>query len=150
MPTVVQLASHHAGPAAALWREAGLVRPWNDPEGDFRRAVRGATSAVLGMPDAAGSALRGTVMVGADGHRGWVYYLAVRDADRGRGLGRDLMQAAEEWLRAAGAPKVQLMVRSENAGVIGFYERLGYADQGVAVLGKFLDPELEALRRDGR
>ncbi|RKW70561.1 GNAT family acetyltransferase [Galactobacter caseinivorans] len=154
---VVELGAEHAEAAAALWAEAGLVRPWNDPQGDFLRAVSGRTSAVLGvigMLDDAGAgtaepvpALRGTAMVGADGHRGWVYYVAVRPQDRGQGLGALLMAAAEDWLRQAGAPKVQLMVRTTNAAVVGFYERLGYADQHTSVLGKFLDPELEALRR---
>jgi ribosomal protein S18 acetylase RimI-like enzyme len=57
------------------------------------------------------------------------------------------MQAAEAWLRANNAPKVQLMVRTTNAAVVAFYERLGYSDQSTAVLGKFLDPELEELKR---
>lgn len=86
-------------------------------------------------------------MVGVDGHRGWVYYLAVDPDRQGTGLGRQLMAAAEEWLRGAGAPKVQLMVRGTNRVVLGFYERLGYSDQSTVTLGKFLDPELEELRR---
>lgn len=158
MEIVVELGAEHAEAAAELWRATGLVRPWNDPLGDFLRATSGPTSAVLGVLDdaaagsavespASGTALRATAMVGADGHRGWVYYMAVRPQDQGRGLGALLMAAAEDWLRQAGAPKVQLMVRTSNAAVAGFYERLGYADQETSVLGKFLDPELEALRR---
>ena len=83
--------------------------------------------------------LVGTVMVGHDGHRGWVYYLAVAAAERGSGLGRALMQAAEVWLVARGAVKVQLMVRETNASVTGFYDRLGYTDADVRVLAKRLD-----------
>lgn len=90
--------------------------------------------------------LLGTVMVGHDGHRGWVYYLAVQPGRRGMGLGRELMLAAESWLDQEGIPKLQLMVRGGNSEVIGFYERLGYVDQGVVVLGRFLDDELQALR----
>ena len=48
------------------------------------------------------------------------------------------MTAAEDWLRARGAPKLQLMVRSDNAAALGFYERLGMAAQDVVVLGRFL------------
>lgn len=141
------LRSEHAESAAELWREAGLVRPWNDPIADFERAIHGSASAVLGLQRA--GELVATAMVGVDGHRGWVYYVAVSPAHRGSGLGRAAMDAAEVWLCEAGAPKVQLMVRSTNAAVMGFYERLGYADQETAVLGKFLDPALEALRRTG-
>lgn len=68
---------------------------------------------------------------------------------RGEGLGRDLMAAAESWLRERDVPKVQLMVRGDNAGVLEFYRGLGYGDQGVVTLGRFLDPELEALRTAG-
>jgi len=121
----------------ALWEEAGLTRPWNPPAIDLQRSLDGATSTVLG--GYRDDRLVGTVMVGHDGHRGWVYYLAVAASERGAGLGRELMQAAESWLTANGAVKLQLMVREANAQVIGFYTRLGYADADVRVLGKRLD-----------
>lgn len=78
-------------------------------------------------------------MVGGDGHRGWVYYLATHPDARGQGLGRQLMDAAEAWLRERGLPKIQFMVRRGNDGVIGFYEHLGYETQDVVVLGRRLD-----------
>ena len=77
-------------------------------------------------------------MVGHDGHRGWVYYLAVEENRRGTGLGAHLMSAAENWLREHGAVKVQLMVRSTNEAVLGFYEHLGYEDANVQVRSKRL------------
>lgn len=143
-PLPGSLADH----AVRLWRECGLTRPWNDAEADLARALAGPSSTVLAALDAEG-ALLGTVMVGHDGHRGWVYYLAVSPARRGAGLGRALMQHAERWLAEQDVPKMQLMVRSGNGPVVEFYRRLGYTDQGVTVLGRFLDPELEARRRAG-
>ena len=122
--------------AAALWDQAGLTRPWNPPESDLRRALAGETSTVLGLFDE--KTLVGTVMVGHDGHRGWVYYLAVDESHRGEGLGRQLMLAAEDWLRERGVVKLQLMVRSANAGVLDFYDRLGYEDADVQVRAKWL------------
>jgi ribosomal protein S18 acetylase RimI-like enzyme len=119
-----------------LWEACGLTRPWNDPALDFRRAVEGATSAVLILRD--GEALAASVMVGSDGHRGWVYYLAVAPDRRREGLGRQLMDAAEAWLRDRGAPKLQLMVRTSNAEALGFYEALGLVRQEVVTLGRFL------------
>jgi ribosomal protein S18 acetylase RimI-like enzyme len=81
------------------------------------------------------------VMVGHDGHRGWVYYLAVKRAHRRRGLGRRVMQEAESWLRERGAVKLQLMVRDANAGALGFYRQLGYEGADVTVLARWLvDP----------
>ena len=130
-----------AGPAdeaavIALWEACGLTRPWNDPALDFRRAVGGATSAVLIGRD--GDALIASVMAGCDGHRGWVYYLAVAPDRRREGLGRLMMAAAEAWLRERGAPKLQLMVRGDNEVALGFYEALGLARQDVVTLGRFL------------
>ena len=81
-----------------------------------------------------------TVMVGDDGHRGWVYYLAVEDGRRRRGLGRAMLRAAEAWLAGRGAPKLHLMVRAANAAVLGFYATLGYAPSEVVVLQKTLGP----------
>src|ERR1700733_11594592 len=124
--------------AIRLWQDSGLTRPWNDPEADLRRAAGGGSSGVLAaIGDDDG--LLATAMVGHDGHRGWVYYLAVDAAQRGRGLGRQMMEACEDWVRSREIPKIQLMVRATNRGTIGFYEHLGYADSEVVVLGHRLD-----------
>jgi ribosomal protein S18 acetylase RimI-like enzyme len=123
--------------AVALWHETGLTRPWNDPDADLRRAMAGSTSTVLAARDEAG-ALLGTAMVGHDGHRGWVYYLAVGPGSRRLGLGGALLRACEEWVRARGIPKIQLMVRHTNEDAMAFYEALGYVDGEVVVMGRFL------------
>lgn len=123
----------------ALWRACGLTRPVNDPYLDIADARANPTSTVLvGFVDGEPAA---SVMAGFDGHRGWVYYLAVAPDHRSGGLGRATMTAAEDWLRAAGVRKLRLMVRAGNQGVLGFYAALGYteADAG-AVLGRDLLP----------
>ena len=123
--------------AVTLWRSAGLTRPWNPPEEDFDRACAGDSSVVLGGFE--GVRLVATAMVGHDGHRGWVYYLAV-EADRRRtGCGRALMGAAEAWVRAAGIPKLQLMVRSSNEAALGFYDAVGFGVEDTTVLSRRLD-----------
>jgi ribosomal protein S18 acetylase RimI-like enzyme len=124
--------------AIRLWQDSGLTRPWNDPEADLRRAAGGGSSCVLAVIGDDDSLLA-TAMVGHDGHRGWVYYLAVEATQRGRGLGRQMMEACEDWVRSRGIPKIQLMVRATNRSTIGFYERLGYANSEVVVLGRRLD-----------
>lgn len=121
---------------ATLWDDVGLTRAWNDPFADFDRALAGATSSVLGV--CRDGTVIGTVMVGHDGHRGWVYYLAVAPTHQGKGIGTELMKGAEEWLHARGAVKVQLMVRHSNEEVVGFYERRGYENSPVMVLSKWL------------
>jgi ribosomal protein S18 acetylase RimI-like enzyme len=80
-------------------------------------------------------------MVGFDGHRGWVYYLAVAERHRKRSYGRVLMQEAERLLIERGCPKMNLLVRSSNAGVIEFYRRLGYSLDETVSLGKRLIPD---------
>ena len=118
--------------AVALWEACGLTRPWNDPRADARLALAGETSTILAMRE--DGRLVATAMVGADGHRGWVYYLAVDPARRGARLGEAMMRAAEAWVRARGMPKLQLMVRSDNAAVVAFYKAIGYEAEEVAVL----------------
>jgi ribosomal protein S18 acetylase RimI-like enzyme len=120
-----------------LWRRCGLTRPWNDPFADISQARRAADAVVLVAREAEG--LSATVMVGFDGHRGWIYYLAVDPDCRGAGHGRAMMDAAESWLKARGAPKIQLMVRDDNVAAFGFYDRLGFERQAVVTLGKRLD-----------
>ena len=121
----------------ALWHAAGLTRPWNDPARDFDTALSNPTSTILIARD--GNDLSGTAMVGFDGHRGWVYYLAVATDQRGSGLGRALMAAAEDWLKAKGCVAIRLMVRGDNEGARGFYSAIGYEQQDVITLGKRLD-----------
>lgn len=120
----------------ALWRECGLTRPWNDPQADFARALASQSATVLVAREDSGIAA--SVMVGFDGHRGWVYYLAVAASARRAGLGRALMDAAEAWLRERAAPKIQLMVRGDNQAALDFYAALGMERQDVVTLGRFL------------
>jgi len=121
----------------SLWEACGLTRPWNDATADFRRAVDGATSDILCLEQDGN--LVATVMVGDDGHRGWVYYLGVLPDGRRLGLGRLMMEAAEKWLGERDAPKIQLMVRDDNEQAIGFYKALGYDVQPVVTIGRRLD-----------
>lgn len=130
-----------------LWRRTDLVRPWNDPDRDIDRKLAVADGLLLvaeriaattgDAPDP-GDGLVGTVMVGYDGHRGWINYLAVDPEHQGRGLGRRLVQEAEQRLVVLGCPKVNLMVRSTNPDVVAFYRALGYDVDAVTALGKRL------------
>jgi ribosomal protein S18 acetylase RimI-like enzyme len=123
--------------ATALWHDVGLTRPWNDARSDIDRALRSPASSVLaGTQD---GRLIATAMVGHDGHRGWVYYLAVRRDARRAGVGREMMRACEAWLRDRGVPKLNLMVRGDNQATVDFYRALGYAQDDVLVLSRRLE-----------
>jgi len=134
---LIESSEHDIDAVVALWERCGLTRPWNDPRQDFLKAQAAADAAViLGYED---DSLVGSAMVGYDGHRGWVYYLAVEPSRQRRGYGRALISAAEQWLRDRNAPKLQLMVRDTNADALDFYERLGFERQQVVTLGKWID-----------
>ena len=121
----------------ALWQACGLTRPWNDPASDIALARKGANATVLiGRDD---GAMVATVLVGHDGHRGWVYYLAVSPDHRHKGYGRIMMDAAERWLRERGIEKLQLLVRADNISVKDFYHSLGYTMQERIIYAKWLD-----------
>jgi hypothetical protein len=78
-------------------------------------------------------------MVGHDGHRGWVYYLAVASDVRRQGHGRAMIEASETWLRDRGVPKLNLMVRGEDQAVEDFYRSIGYGTDDVVVFSRRLD-----------
>jgi ribosomal protein S18 acetylase RimI-like enzyme len=122
----------------ALWDACGLSRPHNHGPTDIAFARRGPNSDVLVLEEDA--RVVASVLVGHDGHRGWVYYVAVHPDCRRRGLGTQMMAQAEKWLHAKGIWKMHLMVRTSNAAVRTFYEQLGFADDSVVVLSKRLRP----------
>jgi ribosomal protein S18 acetylase RimI-like enzyme len=119
-----------------LWNECGLVRPWNDPHKDIaRKAAVQPDLFLVGEDDGRVTA---TAMLGFDGHRGWVSYLAVDPSARGLGYAAALMAEGERLLIELGCPKIMLMVRAENAAVVALYEHLDYATESTIVMGKRL------------
>jgi ribosomal protein S18 acetylase RimI-like enzyme len=121
----------------ALWQRCGLTRPWNDPAADIALAQRGPNATILIGRD--GDAIVASVLAGHDGHRGWVYYVAVDPDHSRKGFGRVIMNAAEDWLRHQGIAKLQLLVRRDNAKVKAFYETLDYTEQDRVIYAKWLD-----------
>jgi len=120
----------------ALWDRCNLIVPANDPRQDIRLKLQVQPDLLL--VGALAGAVVATVMVGYDGHRGWINYLAVAPEVQRCGLGRRMMQDAEALLRQRGCPKVNLQVRGSNAGVVDFYRRLGFAVEDRISLGKRL------------
>lgn len=119
-----------------LWRICELTRSWNDPGRDIDRNQADPAGKIFLLKK--DGLIVGSVMVGYDGHRGWVYYLSVHPDHRNRNLGRILMTHSEDYLKALGCPKLNLMVRSSNRLVMEFYERLDYLRDDVTVMSKRL------------
>ncbi len=141
-PTIAPALPQDEEAVVALWTACGLVAPYNDPSADFRFATAGESSAVLVAKDEEGR-IAGSVMVGHDGHRGWLYYVSASPGRRGNGVGGRIVAAAEGWLLAKGVLKAQLLVRETNRGVVDFYEKQGFETTPRTVMAKW-------LRRDGR
>jgi ribosomal protein S18 acetylase RimI-like enzyme len=121
----------------ALWTRCGLVHPSNDPQKDLLRKQKVRGDWLLVARDETG--IVATVMIGYEGHRGWINYLAVCPNRQRRGYGRQLMQEAERLLRAEGCPKINLQVRTTNAQVLAFYKAVGFIQDDVISLGKRLE-----------
>lgn len=119
-----------------LWERCGLIRPWNDPHRDIARKL--SEQPELFLVGHSGEEVIATAMAGFDGHRGWVYYLAVAPEHQKKSYGRKLMRDVERLLRERGCPKVNLQVRSSNEETIAFYRRLGYVQDEVVSLGRRL------------
>lgn len=123
----------------ALWQECGLTRLWNDPVKDIRRKQTDKNGAFWVV--CRGDEVIASVMIGYDGHRGTINYLAIAPAFQRSGLGAELMRRAEAFLIEIGCPKVSFCVRKDNLSVLAFYDRLGYAADDVHFLGKRLIPD---------
>ncbi|NNE64423.1 MAG: GNAT family acetyltransferase [Gammaproteobacteria bacterium] len=119
-----------------LWHECNLVVPWNDPEKDIKRKLNvGGEYFLVGEFE---DELVASVMGGYDGHRGYVNYLVVAPMYRSRGFAHMMMAGIETRLKAAGCPKINLMVRKTNIDTVEFYESLGYRVDQSVILGKRL------------
>ena len=120
----------------ALWNRCGLTRPWNDPYKDISRKMSDNNGAFWVADHA--EVVVASVMIGYDGHRGSINYLAVVPEYQRSGLGAELMRRAEHFLIERGCPKVSFCVRRNNEAVLAFYQELGYEIDDIHFLGKRL------------
>jgi decaprenylphospho-beta-D-ribofuranose 2-oxidase len=139
IPGKMQVRSFQDSDEAAvirLWERCGLLRPWNDASKDIARKLRVQPDLFLvGTID---GVVVASVMAGYDGHRGWINYLAVDPDRRRRGLASLLMAEAQRRLADLGCAKINLQIRRDNRHAIGFYEKVGFAEDAVVSLGKRL------------
>jgi len=143
MLTIRPYESGDRGAVVDLWHRCGLVMPWDDPHRDI--ALKLSVSPELFLVGMLGHRLVATAMLGYEGYRGCVSYLAVEPVFHRQGLGRVMMEAAEQHLASLGCPKINIQVRAANNGTVAFYRRLGYQVDPVTSLGK----RLESDRREG-
>lgn len=139
MLTVRPYADKDFAAVSALWDACELTRPWNDHTRDIAFCRASPNAELLVGVDA--RAIVASVMVGHDGHRGAVYYVAVHPDHRHRGFGRTIMRQAEDWLCTRGVWKLNLMIRADNADVQAFYESIGYETEPRVAMTRRLEPK---------
>ncbi len=134
--TISSYSDQYQNQVIDLWNRSGLTVPWNDPKKDIERKLKDSPDFFyLALLD---DQVIGSSMAGYDGHRGWFYYLGVTPEFRKKGVAGMLIRHGEKLLADQGCPKINLMVRKTNTGVIEFYKSAGYGDDPVLVLSKRL------------
>ncbi len=119
----------------ALWNaEVPAQRRWNDPRESVARKLKVGRD--LFLVALLHQKVVGTLMGGYDGHRGWVYSLAVGAGNRRQGIASKLMKEAERRLRELGCPKVNLQIMPGNDGAIALYQTLGFKIEERVSMGK--------------
>ena len=133
----------HRGKVIALWEAVfGYEAAHNAPALVIDKKL--AVDDGLFLVALAGQAVVGTVMAGYDGHRGWIYSVAVSPAHRRRGVGSQLVRAAERELATKGCVKVNLQIMDGNESVTAFYAALGFAVEKRVSKGKRLPENIPA------
>jgi len=122
-----------------LWKACDLTRPWNNPRKDIERKVQFQPN--LFFVGTVNSKIIASAMAGYDGHRGSVFYLAIDPNQQDLGYGQKLMAHIEVCLAELGCPKLNIVVRSSNDHVLGFYNNLSYVKDDVVSMGKRLIPD---------
>jgi len=123
----------------ALWQECELTRPWNNPLLDIeRKQQQGDSLFLVGELD---KQLMASVMGGYDGHRGWMYYLAISPKHRRCGYASELISHLEQKLIALGCPKLNLQIRKDNIAVQEYYHAIGFTEDAAVSMGKRLIPD---------
>ena len=119
-----------------LWETCNLIVSWNDPEKDILRKL--SVRDDLFILAEINKKIIATAMGGYDGHRGYIYYLAVLPEFQKKGVGSKILSVVEKKLLKIGCPKINLFVRNTNIQVKSFYKKNQYTFQESEIYGKRL------------
>lgn len=137
----------HRSDVIALWRTSfGYDTAHNEPSLviDTKLAMKDDLLFVAVLTgDRVDDAVVGTAMAGYDGHRGWLYSVAVSPEHRQSGIGRQLVMHAEQALSGRGCRKINLQLIQSNAAVAAFYESMGYAVEPRISMGKLVGADMQ-------
>ncbi len=133
---IVRYRSEYQDAVVDLWKRCNLTVPQNDPVEDIQKKLD-FQPALFFIALLNGEPI-GSIMVGYEGHRGWLNYLAVLPNHQKRGYGRKLVEKAIDALKKMSCQKVNLQIRRNNVSAIDFYKHLGFKEDDVTSLGKRL------------
>jgi len=103
-----------------LWQEANAAPSHTDDARSLTRLIEHDPAALL-LAEERGRVV-GSVIAGWDGWRGSIYRLAVAPAHRRRGLGRQLLAAADARLQDSGAVRAHAIVIGTDALATSFWD----------------------------
>ena len=133
------------GEVVALWDACGLNVPHNDPARDIALVQDSVNAALfLGLEE---ERAVGSIMVGHDGHRGWIYRLGIAPDRRKQGLARTLVRHAETWLRERRIRKAEVIIRPSHVEARDFYVRVGYGVEPRLLMARWLEGDSEGSAR---
>jgi GNAT superfamily N-acetyltransferase len=136
----------HREQTIALWRDAfGYLTPHNEPGLVIDKKTGFDDRLFVAVDD---EHVVGTVMAGYDGHRGWIYALAVLPRRRGEGIGSALLDFAERRLAELGCVKINLQIAEGNESIEAYYLGKGYATERRISMGKLVErniPPVDAI-----
>ena len=127
----------------ALWLRCDMTRPWNDPHKDIQRKL--TVQPEMFLVGVEKGQVIATVMVGYEGHRGWINYLAVDPQHRRQGHGARAHGRGRANAPRLGCPKMNLQVRNTNEAAQAFYRDLGFIpDQSISLGKRLIDDEADS------
>ena len=139
----------HRAQLIDLWEQVfGYKSAHNEPAFSIDKKVA-MGDGMLFVAESGGKVV-GSIMAGYDGHRGWIYSLAVRPHCRRRGLGSRLVRHAEEHLKALGCPKINLQILQGNEAAVSFYRKLGYEEEQRISMGRTIPGNIGRAAPVGR
>ncbi|EGH04921.1 MULTISPECIES: GNAT family acetyltransferase [Pseudomonas syringae group genomosp. 2] len=134
---------HHRLAVIELWKTVfNDPMPHNRPELSIHKKL--AVGDRLFFVAVMDGRVTGTILAGYDGHRGWLYSVAVAPHQRGKGLGTALVRHAEQALTNLGCVKINLQIHTFNESVQAFYQTLGYTPEPIISMGKRIDANVDS------
>ncbi len=133
----------HRRQVAGLWRDVfGYEANHNRPEIVIDKKIAAADGLFFVAINQ--QAIAGTVMAGYDGHRGWIYSIAVLPTLQKKRIGSALLTFAEKKLSSLGCMKINLQIMDGNDAVQQFYQANGYLIEKRISMGKRLNENIES------